>query len=245
MIVGESAGAGSVRVLFGSPPAIGQFQGAIAMSNLGGGVSLGLSGDYATTYSSYLTINQSYALVGQDIFAQAGCNSISLAAQIACLQRVPALQLVELPAVARYVVQDGRYVNTEQLIVSTNNALTSHVPVMFGNMRDDGASFITYPRMGNVTNEAMALMAALGISASYVQAIIDSGLFPLYDTGNLTLDAFNVSARVGTDNQFRCVDQATLYAGTTTGTFSSAYYYSMNRGIGGYDPDSMFATSLR
>ena len=48
-INGESAGAGSVRVLLGSPPAIGKYQGAIAMSNLGGGVTLGLSDDYATT----------------------------------------------------------------------------------------------------------------------------------------------------------------------------------------------------
>ena len=59
-IIGESAGAGSVRVLLGSPPAIGKYQGAVAMSNLGGGKDLGLShGDYAATYSSYLTIVQS------------------------------------------------------------------------------------------------------------------------------------------------------------------------------------------
>jgi len=45
-INGESAGAGSVRVLLGSPPVIGKFQGAIAMSNLGGGVDLGESGNY-------------------------------------------------------------------------------------------------------------------------------------------------------------------------------------------------------
>ncbi|KAL9081548.1 MAG: hypothetical protein Q9159_007267 [Coniocarpon cinnabarinum] len=238
-IVGESAGAGSVRTLLGSPPAIGQFQGAIAMSNLGGGVDLGLSGNYATTYSSYLTINGSYAIAGQNIFQAAGCNQTSLQAQIACLEQVPALSLVELSSVARYVVQDGTYVNTEQLIVSTNNASTAHVPVMFGNMHDDGASFITYPRMANVTDEATGIMAALGISRPYAQSIIDSGLFPYYDTGNLTLDSFNVSARVGTDNQFLCVDQATLYAGVTTGAFPSAYYYSMNRGIGGYDPNNV------
>lgn len=209
------------------------------MSNLGGGVDLGLSGNYATTYSSYLTINGSYALAGQNIFHDAGCNQTSLDAQIACLEQVPALQLVELPAVARYVVQDGVYVTTEQLIVNKKNASTAHVPVMFGNMHDDGASFINYPKMGNVTNEATGLMAALGISSSYAHSIINSGLFPFYDSGNLTLDSFNVSARVATDNQFRCVDQATLYAGITTGAFPSAYYYSMNRGIGGYDPNSM------
>ena len=159
-IVGESAGAGSVRTLLGSPPAIGQYKGAIAMSNLGGGADLGLSGDYATTYSSYLTINGSYAIAGQNIFAAAGCNQSSLEAQIACLEQVPALTLVELASVARYVVQDGHFVNTEQLIVSQKNASTAHVPVMFGNMHDDGASFISYPKMTNVTTEATAIMAA-------------------------------------------------------------------------------------
>jgi len=37
-------GAGSVRTLLGSPKAIGKFRGSIAMSNLGGGVDLGLTG---------------------------------------------------------------------------------------------------------------------------------------------------------------------------------------------------------
>ncbi len=100
-----SAGAGSVRVLLGSPPAKGKFSGAVAMSNLGGGVDLGLSGNYATTYSSYLSVPESYALVGQNIFLAAGCAQASLEAQIACLELVPALKLVGLSSVARYVVQ--------------------------------------------------------------------------------------------------------------------------------------------
>lgn len=47
-IIGESAGAGSVRALLGSPPVIaeGLIAGAVAQSNLGGGVTLGLAGDY-------------------------------------------------------------------------------------------------------------------------------------------------------------------------------------------------------
>ena len=213
------------------------------MSNLGGGVDLGLSGNYATTYSSYLTINGSYALAGQNIFRAAGCNQTSLDEQIACLEQVPALTVVELPSVARYVVQDGTFVTTEQLIVSENNASTAHVPVIFGIMQDDGASFITYPRTANVTDELTGITAALGISTSYAQSIIDSGLFPFHNTANVTLDSFNVSARVSTDNQFRCVDQATVYAGVETGAFPSAYFYSMNRGIGGYDPNSKHITT--
>lgn len=133
--MGESAGASSVRVLLGSPPAIGNFRGAISMSNLGGGVSLGLPEDYSTTYSSYLTIPESYNRT-KVVFPEAGCNQSTIDAQIACLKKIPALTLVELPDVARYVVQDGKYVNTEQLIISTKNSSTAHVPVMFGIMAD-------------------------------------------------------------------------------------------------------------
>lgn len=102
------------------------------MSNLGGGVGLGLSGDYATTYSSYNTIEQSYAIAGQNIFKAAGCTQADLQAQIACLGELDALKVVGLDAVARYVVQDGMYVNTEHLIVAERNRSTAHVPVIFG-----------------------------------------------------------------------------------------------------------------
>lgn len=51
-IAGQSAGAGSVRVMLGSTKAIGKFQGAVAMSNLGLDFALGLGSGYGTTYSS-------------------------------------------------------------------------------------------------------------------------------------------------------------------------------------------------
>lgn len=208
------------------------------MSNLGGGVTLGLSGDYATTYSSYLTIAQSYAQAGQQIFTAAGCTNSTLAAQIACLKAYPALSLVGLSTVARYVVQDGYYVNTEQLIVTKKTPNTAYVPVIFGNVANDGASFSTYPTT-TVTSELAGIEASLGISASYAQSIIDSGLFPYYDTGNVTLDSFNVSQRVATDIQFRCIDQATMYSAAESGAFASSYYYQMQRSINGYDPNNL------
>lgn len=206
------------------------------MSNLGGGVGLGLSSDYATTYSSYLTVPESYALAGQSIFTAAGCNQTSLQAQIACLKQVPALTLVGLPSVARYVVQDGHYVNTEELDLLHGTA--AHVPVIFGNTANDGASFSTYPTTP-VTSELAGIEASLGIYSSYAQSIINSGLFPYYDTGNVTLDSFNVSQRVATDIQFRCIDQATVYAAAKSGAFPSSYYYQMERTIYGYDPNNL------
>lgn len=237
-IIGESAGAGSVRTLLGSPPAKGKFEGAVAMSNLGGGVDLGLSSDYATTYSSYLTVDESYAIAGQGIFQEAGCNQNTLDAQIACLKQVPALTVVDLDTVARYVVQDGTIVNTEELDVVNKDSTAANVNVIFGTTMNDGASFSTYPRPP-VTNELDGIMAALYVDEYYAQAIIDSGLFPYYDTGNVTLDSFNVSQRVATDNEFRCIDEATVYAGATSGAFKSAYYYQMQRTSDGYDPNGL------
>ena len=65
---------------------------------------------------------------------------------------------------------------------------------------NDGASFSTYNHSNNVTREVEGIEIALSINASYAQAIIDSGLFPYYDTGDITLDSLNVSQRVEIDN---------------------------------------------
>jgi carboxylesterase type B len=237
-IAGESAGAGSVRTLLGSPKAIGKFQGAIAMSNLGGGVTLGLNGDYGTTYSTYYTIDQSYQVAGPQIFAAAGCNGTDVATQIACLEQVPASELVGFNTVARYVVQDGTYVNTPNLVLSTRNGNTAHIPVIFGIIRNDGASFSTYPK-SPISNHTQGLQLALGINSTWANRIIDSGLFPLINTGNLTLDSFNVSQRVATDKTFRCVDQSTVYSGVQSNAFQKAYFYQFERSIDGYDPNNL------
>lgn len=237
-IMGESAGAGSVRTLLGSPPAIDLFQGAIAMSNLGGGQTLGLDSNYGTTYSSYYTIDESYTVAGPQIFNASNCTQSSLDAQIACLTEVNATELVSLPTVARYVVQDGTIVNTPQLNVFNQNGSSAHMPVMFGVAENDGASFspLSTTPLQNLTE---GLMTGLSINESYAEAIIDSGLFPFYSTGNLTLDAFNVSQRVATDTTFRCIDQASVYAGATSGAFPATYYYQFERTINGYNPGNV------
>jgi carboxylesterase type B len=237
-IAGGSAGAGSVRTLLGSPKAIGKFQGAVALSNLGGGVTLGLDGDYGTTYSTYYTVNQSYTVAGPQIFAAAGCNSTDVSAQIACLDKVPAADLIGFNTVARYVVQDGTYVNTPELIISTRNASTAHIPVIFGTVLDDGASFSTYPKTP-ISNHSQGLQEALGINGTWAERVIQSGLFPFTSTGNLTLDSFNVSQRIATDKTFRCADQSTVYSAARSHAFSKTYYYQLDRSIDGYDPNNL------
>ena len=97
---------------------------------------------------------------------------------------------------ARYVVQDGKIVNTPELEVSVANGSVAKVPVIFGTTRNDGASFSTFAL--NASSEANGLAQGLGISEYYAHEIINSGLFPFHNTGNLSLDAFNVTQRVAT-----------------------------------------------
>ena len=235
-IMGDSAGAGSVRALLGSPPAIPLFQGAIAMSNLGGGQDLGLDSNYGTTYSKYYTVNESFTVAGPQIFNSSNCTG-TLTEQIDCLKQVNATELVSLDTVARYVVQDGTIINTQQLTVSARNGSAAYVPIIFGTTANDGSSFSTY--VANATNLTYALELGLTIDENYANAIIESGLFPFYDSGNLTSDLFNVTQRVATDNTFRCVDEATVYAGAVTNTFPATYYYNFERELSGYNPNNL------
>lgn len=143
-------------------------------------------------------------------FQEAGCTQTSFEAQIACLKAVPASTLSNFGNVARYVVQDGTFVNTEQLDVSNKNGSAAYVPTMFGTCANDGASIGSNYPTTPVTSEVAGIEASLGISQAAAQSIIDSGLFPFYNTGNITLDSFNVSQRVSTDRGFHCIDQGEL-----------------------------------
>ncbi|KAG6353790.1 hypothetical protein INS49_005271 [Diaporthe citri] len=225
-IAGQSAGAGSARVMLGSPKAIGKFQGAVAMSNLGLDFALGLGSGYGTTYSSYYTVNESFSVAGQNIFNEAGCNQTSLAAQVACLTAYTG-DLSSLVDVARYPVQDGEVINTEQLILTSRNDNTACVPIIFGVAEDDGASVGSYSK--TCTTEAECLEQNLYISPYYSQDVIDSDLFPLYDTGNLTADSVNVSVRINTGLVWRCAGEATVYAGAESGAVPAAYFYESVR----------------
>lgn len=245
-IIGESAGAGSVRALLGSPQVIGGnlIAGAVAQSSLGGGVTLGLDENYGTTYSSYLTVEDSYERAGEQIFTAVGCNQTSLNGQIDCLRTANASTIQSSATVARYVVQDGRIVNTPNLdLTNPSHNTTASVPVIFGTTADDGASFSTYPP-NPVKNLSAGLQTALGISPHYANLIIESGLFPLHDTGNLTLSAFNLSQHIATATTFRCTSLATVYAASLTLSFPRAYYYTLARTLGGYDPNGLGASGL-
>ncbi|KAJ4364267.1 hypothetical protein N0V85_009298, partial [Neurospora sp. IMI 360204] len=130
-ILGQSAGAGSVRALLASPKAQGLFKGAIPLSNLGGI-------NYGTTYSRYYTIAEEMAVVGNAILAATNCTDV------ACLRQLPAEKLTTSGTVARYLVVDGTYLVSPELDLS-RSAGPSGIDLMMGITHDDGAPFISYP----------------------------------------------------------------------------------------------------
>jgi carboxylesterase type B len=222
-VFGQSAGAGSVRAMLASPEAEGKFKGAIPQSNLGGG-------GYGTTYSQYLTIDEEVAVVANAILADTNCTTAR--SKVDCLRAIPANTLANLPDVARYLVVDGTYLTSDGLAFNGTRAL-SDIHFLSGFMRDDGAAIISIVDTDNLTIS----LTDDGFPASLIES---SGLFPLPDGLNETLNVFNVSARVGTDTIFRCIDQASIYASLTFSTFApDVYMYEFNRSYQtpGYDPN--------
>ena len=104
---------------------------------------------------------------------------------------------------------------------------------MMGTMRDDGAAFIGYPTTTNITQ---ALTADF-FPASTIEGSND---FPAPAGPNATLNIFNVTARVATDTELRCIDQASAYSAALHGVLPSVYYYEFNRSYQtpGFDPNA-------
>ncbi len=208
-IFGQSAGVGSVRAMMASPQAVGKFAAAIPLSNLGGI-------NYGSTYSRYYTVAQAVDRTATAILRATNCTHAT--SQVDCLRAVPAATLASLSTVARFLVVDGTYLTTAELPLSSGPRLPFQL--MMGTMRDDGAPFITYP---NTTDEA-AYLSAAGF------AVPPPLVFPVPHIGpNQTLDLYNMSSRLATDGIFRCVDQATVYAGLRSGRFGAVYYYEFDR----------------
>lgn len=140
-----------------------------------------------------------------------------------CLRKISPVAITNLTTPpARFLVIDGAYLTHKSLIVNeTGHA--AYVPLMIGNMRDDGAAFITYP----TPNYTVAtFLEANGFNLSDITTL---SVFPEPNGPNNTLDVFNTTALVATDSEFRCLDQATAYSGVKHNIFSEVYYYEFNR----------------
>ncbi|CAK7232949.1 hypothetical protein SCUCBS95973_008430 [Sporothrix curviconia] len=234
-ISGQSAGAGSVRAMMASPLALGKFAAALPMSNLGGL-------NYGTSYSEYYTIAQEMSVAGNAVLTAANCTTGGVNATegkstgeaiVDCLRAVPASKLVNLGSVARYIVIDGTYILSDHLQLNTVNTTVNNTAapyaLMMGTMRDDGAPFIDYPPVQATLDDARNNETSYLATQDYHN--ISSTLFPIPTTpsADATLDLYNMSSRLSTDAVFRCIDEATVYAGLQTGVFDTAFYYEFDR----------------
>ena len=244
-IIGESAGAGSVRALLGSPPVIEEnlIVGAVAQSNLGGGVTLGLDSDYGTTYSS-LRHHQSVVRARWSSNIPCGwlqsdksrsADRLSKGCPLAEDTRRNNSRKICRPGWLLRQYRATRCCQPERQYCKRECRLWHH--------SRRWCQLLNFPCEQHHLR-SQGIERSLDISAEYANLIADSGLFPFYDTGNLTLDSFSVSQRVATDKTFRCIDEATVYAGVTSGAFKSAYYYTMERTYEGYDPNGLGSTGL-
>ncbi|KAI1417669.1 alpha/beta-hydrolase [Hypoxylon sp. FL1857] len=206
-IFGQSAGAGSVRALMASPKSIGKFAGAIPVSNLGGI-------NYGTTYSKYYTIDEEMEVAGNAILKDTGCANAT--SQVDCLRSISPYVIANLATVARYLVVDGTYLTSDELQL---DGPTLPVHILMGTTRDDGAPFISFP---TTTNQSEYL-ATQGFD------VPSADLFPIPNIANKTLALFDMATHLATDGVFRCIDQATVYAGLKNNRFHSVYYYEFNR----------------
>ncbi|KAJ4291794.1 hypothetical protein N0V90_009689 [Kalmusia sp. IMI 367209] len=213
-IFGQSAGAASVRALLASPRARGKLSRAIVQSCPGG---LG----YANAFSKYQSItdavNKTKAILGEK-----GCAKGDEATQLACLRALDSAKLVT-GTIASYPVIDGTYLASSELqLDGTGPSLD--VALMTGVMHDDGDPFSSFPKSQNASQ-------ALIDQGYNADAILASNLFPLAHTGNTTLDIFNLTARVATDAEFRCLTQSTAFAAAKNRVFPVVYSYEIDRGF--------------
>ncbi|KAF8875886.1 Carboxylesterase family-domain-containing protein [Gymnopilus junonius] len=227
-LFGQSAGAGSVRALLAAKPAFGLFQGAIPQSNLGGF-------GFASTYSKYFTLEESVTQFSQPLVESVGCANVTDV--LACLRAVPASTIFNAPNSTaespRFIVVDGHFITTDQLEVNGAGS-AAKAYVMFGWMRDDGADFIgNFPTAGETLETALL---EAGFPFNVTQSAVNSELFPSPDGADALENLFNVTSRVGTDGEFRCVDQATLIAAAKHKVFPTIFAYQFDRSYAGFEP---------
>jgi carboxylesterase type B len=89
-------------------------------------------------------------------------------------------------------------------------------------MHDDGAPFTTYTNSTNIS----AVLTSQNYPAA---AILNSTAFPVPANINSTLSIFNLTSRVATDAQFRCLGQSTAYTAAKNSVFKNVYAYEFDR----------------
>ncbi|KAI8931279.1 hypothetical protein NX059_011623 [Plenodomus lindquistii] len=220
-VFGQSAGAASVRALLASPQARSKIAGAIMMST-----PQGLA--YAADFADYHTIAEATNKTGA-LVAEVGCGQATGEKLVACLRTVDPLALIGYRnasqsftgTIASYPVISPPFLPTSSLALSPT-APKHTIPILAGIMHDDGSPFTSYTTTTNVS-------AVLTTQSYPAAAILSSGLFPLPPDTNNTAAIFNLTSRVSTDAQFRCLAQSTAYTAVANDIFSAYYTYEFDR----------------
>ncbi|KAI9167448.1 Bile salt-activated lipase [Paramyrothecium foliicola] len=207
-VFGQSAGAASVRAIMASPKAVGKFAAALPMSSLGGL-------QYGAPYAKYYTIEEQVEVAANSILKATNCSNA--ASQVDCLRRVDAKTLLSVSD-ARYLVVDGTYLTSDELPLDGGKA---PYRLMMGIAADDGAPFVTFT--ANLTADDDEWLPNQGLPNP------PRSLFPVQDLRNETLAMYRMGSRLATDAMYRCIDQATAYAGLKNGVFDEVYYYEFDR----------------
>ncbi|KAL5114038.1 hypothetical protein ACEQ8H_008094 [Pleosporales sp. CAS-2024a] len=211
-IFGQSAGAEGIRALLQSPPAAGLFTAAIMESD-----------PKPSTYTHYLTRDEEVALQTIPILTLSGCATGDVDAEIACLRKYDAASFFNLSTIpASNPVVDGHYILAPGISFNGTGHINK-VPLLMGNMRDEGASDLSKWLQ---TNNLTLSLASNNLPTS---PAADSSIFPIPQTDNITTAIWNVTVQVLTESTFACLDQATAYAAANTLTFPELYYYQFNR----------------
>ncbi|KAF9734810.1 Para-nitrobenzyl esterase 4 [Paraphaeosphaeria minitans] len=210
-VFGQSAGGASVRALLASRRAKGKFSRAIMQSCPGG-----------MGYSLYPSIAEA-ANKTNAIYAANGCTQQDEAGRLACLQKADPAKLVKGATVWNFPVVDGTYLSSSELLLDGSGP-SSGVALITGVMHDDGGPFTSFSKSLN----ASQTLTDQGYDAN---DILGSGLFPVPQSGNTTLDIFNLTARVATDVSFRCPTQSTIFSAIKNKVFPVVYSYEIDRGL--------------
>jgi hypothetical protein len=89
-------------------------------------------------------------------------------------------------------------------------------------MHDDGSPFVSPPTSTN-------LSTVLTAESFPTSDILASTAFPLPPNANITQAIFNLTSRISTDIQFRCLGQSTAYVASKNAVFDKIYAYEFER----------------
>ena len=83
-------------------------------------------------------------------------------------------------------------------------------------------------------------MQAINSFNPTAESVVNSGLFPEPSGPNVTLNIFNVTARITTDVEFRCLDQGAAISAVKHDVFKDTWFYEFNKSYQtpGFDPNA-------